>query len=229
MVKIKFELGILILATLLVTMVFVPAASATTESVNANNSSDNEIETYGIEGLTPEKVKEIEAEVARVRNMPDTIQNAPYIGLVTADDETKKVVLGYIDNLSVSKAEKKEMKKELKDIWSRVPDKITEEDCPVIQKIGDAVTEYIEETYWADQQSVKWGTNPHKDLIRAGVNLVYQDSTKANWAADAAPLPDSLDTGFDRYFFHYYNPAYKHRPSFRWKANDRTKRNVSTF
>lgn len=198
----------LLLAMLLVSsIVLVSAASAAADKANANNFSDNEVETYGIEGLTPEKVKEIEAEVNRVRNMPDTIHNAPYIGLVTANDETKKVILGYIDNLSVSNSEKKEMKKELKDIWSRVPDKITEKDYPMIQKIGDAVTKYVEETYWTGGQSIQWKSTAHSGLIKAGVNLVYKNSQWAGWAANYAPKPDSQDQGADRYWYHYYNPS----------------------
>jgi len=191
----------LILAMLLVCMVLVPAASA-------KNPSDSKVETYGIKGLDANKVKEIEARASYIKSLPDTIQNAPYMGLVTADDETKKAVLGHIDNLSISDSEKNEMKNEMEDIWSRVPDKITEDDYPVIQKIGDAVTKYVEDTYLAGMQSPKWGAKAHSGLISAGVKLVYKDSTKAKWAADAAPLPDSLDTGVDRYFFHYYNPAY---------------------
>ena len=40
---------------LLVSIAFVPAVSAMAEKTDANNSSDSEVETYGIEGLTPEK------------------------------------------------------------------------------------------------------------------------------------------------------------------------------
>lgn len=209
MIKKKLKIGILILVILLVSTALVQAASAKAEKANANNFSDEKIETYDIEGLTPEKVEEIEDRVSYIKSLPTTIHNAPYMGLVTADNTTKKVILGYIDNFSVSSTEKKEMKKELKDIWSRVPGKITEEDYPVIQKIGDAVTKYIEETYWADQQSVKWGRRVHKGLISAGVDLVYENSDWAGWAGDAAPLPDTQDTGFfDRYYGHYYNPTY---------------------
>lgn len=186
---------------LLVSMAFAPAVSAETDNANMNNSSDNEVETYGIEGLTPEKVKEIEARASYVRSLPATIQNAPYIGLVTADDETKKVVLGYIDNLSVSDSEKKEMKNELQDIWSRVPNEITENDYPVIQKIGDAVTKYVEETYWAGNQSPQWKGDAHSGLISAGVNLVYGNFQWAGWAAGTAPTPDSTDQGADRYWY----------------------------
>jgi hypothetical protein len=54
----RFGIGMLILAMLLVSITLVPA-SAKEEKTNANNSSDSEVETYGIEGLTPEKVKDL--------------------------------------------------------------------------------------------------------------------------------------------------------------------------
>lgn len=191
-------IGILLLTMLLVSTTFVPAASA----------AANKVETYGIEGLTSQKVKEIEARVSYTKSLPDIVQNAPYMGLVAADNETKKAVLGHIDNLSIADSEKSEMKNSLQDIWSRVPNRVTKEDYPMIQKIGDAVTKYVEDTYLAGMQSPKWGAKAHSNLISAGVILVYKDSTKASWAATAAPLPDSKDTGVDRYFLHYYNPAY---------------------
>lgn len=186
---------------------FVPAASAAANKASAKNPSEGKVETYGIKDLDAKKVKEIETRASYIRSLPATIQNAPYVGLVTADDETKKAVLGYIDNLSIVNSEKSEMKSALQDIWSRVPNKVTKEDYPTIQKIGDAVTKYVEDTYLAGMQT-KWKKSGHSNLISAGVKLIYKDSTKAKWAADAAPLPDSQDTGVNRYFLHYYNPAY---------------------
>jgi len=152
-------------------------------------------------------MKEIEAEVDRVRNMPDTVKNCPYMPLLVTNDEHKEIYLGYIDNLSVSDSEKTEMKKDLEDIWSRVPDKITEKDYPVMEKIGNAITTYVEETYWADEQSVEWKRAAHSGLTYAGVKLVYKNTEWAGWAADTAPLPDSQDQGADRYWYHYYNPS----------------------
>lgn len=105
------------------------------------------------------------------------------------------------------------MKKEIKDIWNRVPNRITEKDYPEIQKIGDAVSKYVEDTYWANKQnvtnkqSIQWKTSAHSGLIKAGVNLVYGNSQWANWAANAAPTPDPTDQGLDRYWYHYYNPS----------------------
>jgi hypothetical protein len=99
------------------------------------------------------------------------------------------------------------MKKEIKDIWNRVPNKITEKDYPKIQKIGDSVTKYVEDTYWANKQSIQWKTSAHSGLISAGVSLVYTNSQWASWAANLAPTPDSTDQGADRYWYHYYNPS----------------------
>lgn len=195
----KIGVGILTLVALLVSMAFLPAASAAADEEHEISFSDSEVNIYNIDGLTPQKVREIEASASYVRSLPDTVKKAPYMGLVTADDETKMVVLGYIDNFSMPNSQKKEMKEELQDIWSRVPGNITEEDYPVIQNIGDAVTNYVEETYWADKQSIQWKEKAHKGLIRAGVNLVYKNSKWAGWAAVYAPKPDSTDEGLNRY------------------------------
>jgi hypothetical protein len=66
----------------------------------------------------------------------------------------KKVFLGYIDKLSVSNSEKKEMKSALQGIWSRVPNRITEKDYPMMENIGKAITDYIADTYWAGGQKL---------------------------------------------------------------------------
>jgi hypothetical protein len=205
--KKKFRLRMLILAMLLVSIAFVPAASAKADKVNTNNSSDSEVETYGIEGLTPEKVKEIEARANYLENLPDSVHNAPYWAMVAADKDTKKAVLQYIDKLSVSNFEKEEMKKSMNDIWNRVPDKITEKDYPVIQKVGDAVTKYIEETYWADKQSVQWtNAGGHYAFSYYGTYLIFNNNNWAVLAGSYGGTPDWWDTGVDRYYKHYYNP-----------------------
>lgn len=221
--KKKFGLGIFLLAILAISVTFMPSASAKISDENANSFSDNNVETYDIEGLTPEKVNEIEAEVNRIKDMPDTVKKCPYMPLLVANDEEKEIFLGYINNLTISDSEKKEMKKEIKAIWKRVPDKITEEDYPVMEKIGKSITTYVEDTYWAGDQSVKWKTYAHRNLIYAGVNLVYTNSTRAKWAYGTSMDPDTkIDTGTIKVlltitppiwvsipkvcYYHYYNP-----------------------
>jgi hypothetical protein len=219
--KKRFGIGMLFLAMLLVSIVLVSAASAAADKEIVKNPSDSKGETYNIKDLTPEKAKEIEAEVSRNNNMPATVKNCPYAGLLVANDEQKKVFLGYIDKLSVSDSEKKEMKNALQDIWSRVPNGVTEKDYPVMKKIGKAITDYVEETYWKGKQSVQWMSNTHQNLIGAGVVLVYNNGNYASWARTAAMLPDStIDSGYisvsllgktisipKTCYYHYYNPT----------------------
>lgn len=88
-IKDKIGIEILALTMLLLSIMLVPAASAAVDKASVKNLSDSKVETYGIEGLTPQEVKEIEARASYIRSLPDTVQNAPYIGLVTADDSTK--------------------------------------------------------------------------------------------------------------------------------------------
>jgi hypothetical protein len=208
----KLRIVSFFVVVMLASIVFIPAASAAADKASTTNPSDSKIETYSIKGFDAQKVKGIEDEAARIRNMPSTIMDAPYIGLVTADDQTKKTVLGYIDKLSVSNSEKKEMKKAIKDIWARVPDGITEKDYPEIQKIGDAVTKYVYDTYWADQISPMWAASTHSDLIYYGVKVYAGNNfvpQLATYAANSANLPDtdsSIDPGIYGSYNHYYNP-----------------------
>ncbi len=217
-------IGILLLTMLLVSVTFVPAASAAADKASAKNASDSKVETYGIKGLDAKKVKQIEEEVSSIKKMPNTVKKCPYMALLVANDKEKEIFLGYIDKLSVSDSEKSEMKNALQDIWSRVPNGITEEDYPVMKKIGKEITTYVEETYWAGDQSAKWMTVAHKNLISAGVNLIYTNSNWANTASGAAMLPDTtIDTGSisvpvptplglvtisipKTCYYHYYNP-----------------------
>ena len=50
---------------MLVSIVFVPAASAAADKANADNPSDSKIETYDIQGLDSQNVKAIEDEADR--------------------------------------------------------------------------------------------------------------------------------------------------------------------
>jgi hypothetical protein len=182
------------------------AASAAGDKAIIKNPSNSKVETFGIKGLDAKKVNEIESEARSLNNLPATIYNAPYWPMVAADDDTKKAVLGYIEKLSVSDSEKREMKKSMNDIWSRFPNKITQNDYPVIQKIGDAVYNYIEKTYWEGQQSAQWGSTGHKNFAYYGIYQIYKNSNWASIANTYANYPDVNDWGIGRYSRHYYNP-----------------------
>jgi hypothetical protein len=112
--KKKFGLRILILAMLLVSIAIVPAASAEKLNEKTNDTAVDEIE-YSVP--EPEPVITL-----------NKTSKQPYWFLLEANDKEQKILFSYIDNCYVSNEEKKEMKKEMKDIWKRYPDKITEED-----------------------------------------------------------------------------------------------------
>ncbi len=97
----KFRAGILLVTIFLASFVLVPATSAAAEDASVNNFSDSEVETYGIDGLTPQQVEEIESEINRIRDMPDIVNNCPYMPLLVATDEQKEIFLGYILSLTV--------------------------------------------------------------------------------------------------------------------------------
>jgi PKD repeat protein len=79
----RFRIGMLFLAMLLVGIVLVSTASAGVDKASAKNPSDSKVETFGIKGLDANKVKQIEAEASRIRNMPDTVKNAAKSNTVT--------------------------------------------------------------------------------------------------------------------------------------------------
>jgi PKD repeat protein len=79
----RFRIGMLFLAMLLVGIVLVSTASAGVDKASAKNPSDSKVETFGIKGLDANKVKQIEAEACRIRNMPDTVKNAAKSNTVT--------------------------------------------------------------------------------------------------------------------------------------------------
>jgi hypothetical protein len=86
----KFEIGMLFLAMLLVSIVLVSAANAAANKASAKNPSDSKVETFGIKGLDANGVKQIEAEISSIRNMPDTVKKCPYMPLLVANDGKKR-------------------------------------------------------------------------------------------------------------------------------------------
>jgi hypothetical protein len=91
-IKKKFGLRMLILAMLLVSVAFVPAASAKADKASVENNSDSKVETYGIEGLTAQQVSTIESRasyLSKCRILP----MMPLIGLCLLLTMRKKGLL----------------------------------------------------------------------------------------------------------------------------------------
>ncbi|MGA9188399.1 MAG: hypothetical protein WB014_07535 [Methanosarcina sp.] len=206
--KKKFGLRTLILAMLLVSMLFIPASSAKPLT----------------EKITEKAVEEIEYNVPEPEPIItlNTTAKLPYWYLLEADENQQKIFFSYIDNCYVSDEEKKEMKKEMKDIWKKYPDKITEEDYHTLEKIDKATFEYLNDKYGNSEYlndkygnkdiGIQWSvddtnTGTHNKMTysacrKTGVSINY-----AQTASDYSDDPDSWYTGFWQGYNHYYDPV----------------------
>lgn len=66
-----------------------------------------------------------------------------YLLKAKADSRKQTVLFGYIDNCYVSEKDKQEMKDSMKDIWSRYPDAITEQDNETLAYVENKTAEYL--------------------------------------------------------------------------------------
>lgn len=185
MIKKKFGIGMLILAMLLVSIAFMPAASAETLSKDdADIAVEEPITTL------------------------DTAPKSPYWYLLEADDEEQKILFSYIDNCYVSDKEKKEMKKAMKDIWKRYPDQITEQDNLTLDKVAKATAEYLNDEYGTSDVGIKWYGNTHKNIMLISCTKMGVSSTYANYASSYADDPDTwANSQIWQSYSHYYDPV----------------------
>lgn len=195
--NIRFGIGALLAAILLVSMAFVPTVSAEV----LTEDTVKEIVTTDQPELIPEPLPDIVVDAVSVAE-----QN-PYWYLLEADNEQQKTLFEYIDNSYVSKKEKQEMKKAMKDIWRRYPDKLTEEDDIMLEKVAVATAEYLNDKYGSGDVSILWTQTPHQDIIYIACTKWGVDSTHANIAKYASDDPDSWDSGFWQSYNHYYDPS----------------------
>lgn len=167
-----------------------------------------EIDLFGIEGLTVDDVVELEDRINTRRNLPDVVKNAPGLYLISSPEKNHEGYLKHIDGMSISSEEKERMKADLEDLWARYPDEITEEDYPRIREITSAIEKYVDETYFKKYisernktSSPKWYGSTHGDLIYYACMRVLNNQTFANNAKIHADDPD--ENGFDHCVFIY--------------------------
>ncbi|WP_440956806.1 hypothetical protein ACSAZK_07915 [Methanosarcina sp. Mfa9] len=141
----KFGIVGLLAVMLLASVVVISALSAnsvpelTTEVVEPAEIVDEERIREDADGPEVELIVE---EPGPVPVNPIS-ENRPYWYLLIADPEQQKVLFSYIDNCYVSDEEKNEMKMAMEDIWNRYPDRITEKDYLMLEKVDVATAEYL--------------------------------------------------------------------------------------
>jgi|GEM_PF-3129798 len=144
----KFGIAGLLAVMLLVSVVVISALSAnsvpelTAEFEEPAEIVDEERIREDADGPEVELIVEEEPELDPVSVDPIS-ENRPYWYLLIADPEQQKVLFSYIDNCYVSDEEKNEMKVAMEDIWNRYPDRITEQDYLMLEKVDVATAEYL--------------------------------------------------------------------------------------
>ncbi|GEM_PF-6999464 len=119
-------------------IVYIDTAKMSEESIAKEllkyNITQKDIDYYAAYGISPKVILDVESKVAINKKMPQVIKDAPYRPLILADSDEKEAFIRHIENFSVSETEKKDMINSLLDIWSRAPNKITENDYPALEK-----------------------------------------------------------------------------------------------
>lgn len=191
----KIRIVSMLLAILMLSVVFVSSVNAEVENENLDSEIVDEYQV----NLTPETEPTVVPS--------STTEKEPYWYLVEADKEEQKILFNYIDNCYVTKEEKNEMKKAMKDIWKKDPSELTNDDYEILGKIENATSEYLNDEYGCDEIEIKWAGDDHEDMIYRAVRKWGIDVTYANIAKNAAAEPDSWDTGFWQSYNHYYDPS----------------------
>ena len=201
MMKNRIKFGALLAVMLIMSMALVPAVSAA-EALNENTFP--EIVTTELPELIAEPLPELPV------NSASATEHHPYWYLIEADNKEQKTLFEYIDNSYVSKEEKQEMKKGMKDIWHRYPDQITEEDNVMLERVETATAEYLNDVYGKKDVGAAWSSNTvHPDLIYIATTKWGISSTYKNLAKNAADDPDGWGdlSEFWQKYNHYYDPS----------------------
>jgi hypothetical protein len=196
----KFGIGMLFLSILLITTIFVSAASA------ALNEDVNSIDVS-----TEQSIPEPEQNTI-LNTVSESKSESPYSYLLNADKEEKKILFSYIDNCYASTKEKEKMKKAMENIWKKYPskvtaDKITKEDNQTLEKVEIETAKYLNDKYGSGKIGVMWAPDTHVDLAYIVCNKLGINDKYANIAGDAADEPDYWSTPTK--YSHYYNPDLK--------------------
>jgi hypothetical protein len=139
------------------------------------------------------------------------VEQSPYLFLLKANDEEKVILFSYIDNCSISDKEKEKMKKEMKSIWARYPDKITKKDNVTLEEISKATAQYLNNKY-KDNIGAQWTPDTHKKIISVLLKNINTPDSYVTKATSGASDPDYWDYGSDPFkkfwqsYNHYYNP-----------------------
>jgi len=199
----KSRISILVLATLLVGMVLIPSAIASTEEQQTNLTKDaSQLKMEALEAeLGEEGMKKVADYLELEASLPDVVKASPYSGIAFAatDKESQVAYLTTIDESDLKKEDKEKLKADLQDIWNRYPDKFVTADNLVLRDVAKITDKRLIASANLSEVEIKWGGTPHQDFAY----YACDGSTYRNYAKNAADDPDN--STFDPYIYRYYN------------------------
>ncbi|AKB51540.1 hypothetical protein MSBRW_2287 [Methanosarcina barkeri str. Wiesmoor] len=197
----KIGTGMIVLTMLMVGIMLMPSAMASTEKQQTIQVEDAaQLKIEALEAKIGEKgMQKVADYLALQASLPDVVKCMPFRGLAFAatDPESQAIKMTYIDNFDVSKKEKKRYKAGLQDIWGRYPDQITKDDYAFMSELGPMIEEEALREH--SVVGIKWATDNHPDFAY----YACDGSAYRNYASSAADDPD--DDGFELPLYRYYN------------------------
>jgi hypothetical protein len=130
--------------------------------------------------------------------IPTENYEQPFRYLLEANSNEQKILIEYINNSFITEKEKQEMKNSMKDIWSRYPDKITEDDHEILKEVETATGEYFNSVYGVNSNP-KWNKPNHEEITYESIIKLSDweegiSTTHAAIAGACADEPDNWDS-----------------------------------
>lgn len=209
----------IVLTMLLVGIVLIPSAMASTEeqqTIQVEDAAQLKIEALEAK-LGEEGMQKVADYLALQASLPDAVKASPYswIAFAATDNESQVAYLTAIDESNLEKEEKEKLKDDLQDIWYRYPDKFVAADDLVLRNVDKIMEKrFIASVNLSEPRAnspnngavgssgsfgIMWAGTPHQKFAY----YACDGSAYGNYANNAADDPDN--SGFDPSVYRYYN------------------------
>lgn len=205
----KIGIGMIVLTMLLVGIVLIPSAMASTEeqrTIQVEDAAQLKIEALEAK-LGEEGMQKVADYLALQASLPAVVKASPYswIAFAATDNESQVAYLTAIDESDLEKKDKEKLKDNLQDIWDRYPDKFVAADNLVLRDVD----KIMEKRFIASPNNgvisssgssgIMWAGTPHQKFAY----YACDGSAYRSYASSAADDPDN--SGFDPSVYRYYN------------------------
>lgn len=203
----KIGTSMIVLTMLLVSIMLIPSAMASTEEQQTNLTKDaSQLKIEALEAeLGEEGMKKVADYLELQASLPDVVKASPYssIAFAATDKESQVAYLTAIDESDLEKEDKKELKADLQDIWDRYPDKFVAADNLVLRDVAKITDKRFVASANLSEIGIMCTSTPHQDFAYHACD----GSSYRSYAKDADDDPDNsgFDSLVDRYYNHYWD------------------------